>query len=228
MTKGIDVKLTIDEYAARFKMSKEMIHSRVRAKRLEYTIEGGVTYIILKEPRPAAQHTPNSSAPSPTQVRPKTTVGTIIALYQKENQQLKTRMKELETKIDRLIDDKEQMLRDERDRIEKIYTSRDEQLKTFLELVNTKLLLTSPSTDNTVHDVDVDPKENIHLEASWQNSNFIELRKYLKQLELDPSQKKQIKKRFANGYGHDVRVIQQNGEFFLDFSKYDYSDLLKH
>jgi len=219
------VRLTIDEYAVRFKMSKEMIHSRIRLKRLDYIIEGGITYIILQNHQSSPKNTPSQIN---TPMRPKTTVGTIIALYKKENQQLKTRMKELETKIDRLIDDKEQMLRDERDRIEKIYTNRDEQLKSFLELINTKLLLTSEHSDNTVHDVDVASKDEKHLEASWQASNFIELRQYLKKIELDSSQKKLIKKRFANGYGHDVRVIQQNGEFFLDFSKYDYSDLLKH
>ncbi len=229
------MRLTIDEYARQFKMSKEMIHSKLRAKRLEYIIENGTTYIILHQhPQTENRNSQSNSSVKPAEkmpARPKTTVGTIIALYQKENRQLKSRIVELENKIDRLIDDKEQMLRDERDRIEKIYTNRDEQLKSFLELINTKLL---QSSQGTVHDIDLDQDtepvayDAASIEASWQQSHFVELRKYLKTLELDSASRKAIKKRFANGYGYDVRVIQQNGEFFLDFSKYDYSDLLKH
>jgi ElaB/YqjD/DUF883 family membrane-anchored ribosome-binding protein len=234
------MRFTVDEYSKRFKMSKEMIHSRIKSKRLNYIIEEGVTYIIVprssldddqrraiheekkqtRQPQPQAQ-----AAPAPAPSKPKTTVGTIIALYQKENLHLKQRIKELEAKIDKLIDDKEQMLRDERDRIEKVYSNKDEQLKTILELVNTKLML-SQSTDSTVHEVE--PSHEAAIDASWQQSDFVELRSYLKSLELPSPVRKTIKKRFADAYGSDIRVIQQNGQFYLDFTKYDYSDLLKH
>jgi len=234
------MRFSIDEYSRRFKMSKEMIHSRMRNKRLNYIIEDGVTYIIVPrssldselrreiheekkaEVREVRQETETPpvqpSAPAPK----KTTVGTIIALYQKENQQLKIRIKELEAKIDRLIDDKEQMLIEERNRIEKVYANKDEQLKSILELINTKML-TAPS--ETVHDIDID-EEN--YDSGWGPNHLVELKKYLKTLELSTSVRKMIKRRFALAYGNDVRVIQQNGEFFLDFSKYDYSDLLNH
>ncbi len=229
------MRFTIDEYSQRFKMSKEMIQSRIMNKRLYYIIEEGITYIIvprssLDEPQRRAIHEEKKQerqtrTPAPAPVsKPKTTVGTIIALYQKENLQLKQRIKELEAKIDKLIDDKEQMLRDERDRIEKVYSNKDEQLKTILELVNTKLMLSQNS--NAVHDVE--PTQEEAIDASWQQSEFVELRSYLKSLELPSSVKKEIKKRFAQAYGSDIRVIQQNGQFYLDFSKYDYSDLLKH
>ncbi len=231
------MRFSIDEYSRRFKMSKEMIHSRMRNKRLNYIIEDGVTYIIVPrssldtelrreiheekkaEVRPEAQSAPlQPSAPAPK----KTTVGAIITLYQKENQQLKTRIKELEAKIDRLIDDKERMLIEERNRIEQVYANKDEQLKSILELINTKML-SAPS--ETVHDIDID-EEN--YDAAWGPNHLVELKKYLKTLELSTSVRKMIKRRFVLAYGNDIRVIQQNGEFFLDFSKYDYSDLLNH
>lgn len=209
------MRLTIDEYAARYKMSKEMVRARLRAKRLDYTIENGITYILLPD---TMQTQPQGQA------RSKTTVGTIIALYQKENQQLKNRIAALEAKIDSLIDDKEQMLREERDRIEKLYTNKDDQLKSILELINTKLRL---SQTPNVHDVAVE-RPGDSIEAALHESDFVELRTYLKRLELSPQERKTIKKRFAMAYGSDIRVIQQNGAFYLDFSKYDYSDLLKH
>jgi cell division protein FtsB len=171
----------------------------------------------LHEEKKAQQAASSSSNATPE--KPKTTVGTIIALYQRENQQLKIRIKELEAKIDKLIDDKETMLINERDRIEQIYSNKDEQLKTILNLVNTKLML---SQNNTIHDVDVTPESDSHT-----HNGFIELKKYLKSLDLEPHQRKIIKKRFAVAYGNDARVMQQNGEFYLDFNRYDYSDLLE-
>ncbi len=223
------MRLTVDDYSKHFKMSKEMVHSRLKNKRLNYIIEEGITYIIVarssldgdkrrelhEEKKTEREQSSKASAP----VRSRTTVGTIIALYQRENQHLKNRIKELENKIDKLIDDKEQMLISERDRIEHIYSNKDEQLKNILNLVNTKLML---SQDNTVHDVDISTEEEL-----ISHSSFIELKKYLKSLNLNSHHRKIIKKRFATAYGNDSRVVQQNGEFYLDFNRFDYSDLLE-
>ena len=41
------MRLTLDEYSTHFKMSKEMINSKLRSKKLNYIIEDGVTYIIV-------------------------------------------------------------------------------------------------------------------------------------------------------------------------------------
>ncbi|OHD94341.1 hypothetical protein, partial [Sulfuricurvum sp. RIFOXYD12_FULL_44_77] len=172
------MRFTVDEYAKTFKMSKEMIQNKLRTKRLNYIIEGGVTYIIVprssldeeKRQELAQQSKPSAAAPAPQ----KTTVGMIIALYQKENQQLKLKIKELETKIDRLVNDKEQMLIAERERIEEIYTAKDEQLKNLLDVINTKLLL---SRDNSVQDVDITASAPVPPSLS---SGIIELKRYLK------------------------------------------------
>ncbi len=224
------MRFTIDEYSKRFRMSKEMIRSKLRERRLNYIIEEGTTYIIVPRSslgeerlRAIEEGVKNTQAQPQPAPKPKTTVGTIIALYQKENRQLKERIHRLEAKIDNLIADKEQMLRDERDRIEQLYSKKDEQLKSILELLNTKLMLSDKST---VHDVDLSDDEPI--DASWQQSDFVELRHYLKALDLKSAERKMIRRRFAEAYGSDVRVIQQNGQFYLDFSKYDYTDLLRH
>lgn len=217
------MRLTIDDYAKRFELPMSMVHSKLRAKELDYSIENGVVYIMLEQPSPQKQ---------------KTSVGTIIALYQKENQQLKERIQELESKIDKLIDDKEQMLREERTRIEHLYQSKDEQLKTVLELINTKLQLSQPTRVETAeeepHDIDVEqeeesvlPTEPGPLERETANPHKISLRRYVKNIGLEPHEKRLIKRRFAGAYGSDIRILQHNGEFYLDLSKFDYSDLLK-
>ena len=220
------MRFSIDEYAKTFKMSKEMIHNKLKSKRLNYIIEGGVTYIIV--PRSALseekQHAISSSKnPSTSSTVPstttKTSVGMIIALYQKENNHLKLKIKELEAKIDSLVNDKEQMLIAERNRIEEIYTSKDEQLKNILEVLSTKLML---SQNSTIHDVDATTPNTIAFSAS----GLIELKRYLKFIGIGSEGRKAIRSRFSDRYGSDVRIIQKEGEFYVDLSKYDYTDLL--
>ncbi|MBV5320616.1 MAG: hypothetical protein JZU62_02935 [Sulfuricurvum sp.] len=219
------MRFSVDEYAKTFKMSKEMIQNKLRTKRLNYIIEGGVTYIIV--PRSSLDEekrqelSQNSKPISPPPAPQKTTVGMIIALYQKENQQLKIKIKELEAKIDRLVNDKEQMLIAERERIEEIYTTKDEQLKNLLDVINTKLLL---SQENRVHDVDISTiPEPI---APTLSSGIIELKRYLKFIGMGSDERKAVKRRFELAYGSDIRIIQKEGEFYVDLSKYDYTDFL--
>lgn len=219
------MRFTVDEYAKTFKMSKEMIQNKLRTKRLNYIIEGGVTYIIVprssldEEKRQELAQTAKPATPSAPQ---KTTVGMIIALYQKENQQLKLKIKELEAKIDRLVNDKEQMLIAERERIEEIYTAKDEQLKNFFEVINTKLLL---SHENKVHDVDISATP-ITAAPQPSGGGVIELKRYLKFIGMGSDERKAVKRRFELAYGSDVRVIQKEGEFYVDLSRYDYTDFL--
>ncbi|WP_428737734.1 hypothetical protein [Sulfurimonas sp.] len=226
------MRLTLDEYAKHFKMSKEMINSKLRAKKLNYIIENGVTYIIVtrsslepekretihkeKKEQQVQQKTKTQTINAPA--KPKTTVSMVISLYQKENLQLKQKIMQLEEKIDKLIDDKEQMLRDEMARIEQVYSKKDEHLKNILELINTKLTLEKENA--LIHDVEAITQQ------PKQENKIIELKEYLRNLEIESGHRKMIKKRFLNAYGSDIRVIKQNGKIYLNLSKYDYSDLL--
>ena len=107
------------------------------------------------------------------------------------------------------------MLRDEMAKIEQVYSSKDEQLKNILELINAKL---AAQESPTIHEIETIEKKQ----------EIIELKQYLKTLDLETYQKKVIKKRFLAVYDKDVRIIKQNGKLYLDFSKYDYSDLLEY
>jgi hypothetical protein len=199
-------------------MSKEMIQSKLRDKKLNYIIEDGTTYILLPTKK---TDTPKEKAVT----KPKTTVAMVIALYQKENQQLKEKIAYLEDKIDKLIDDKEQMLREEMSKIEQVYAKKDEQLKNILELMNMQLIAQKSQTP-TEHTVEVcDASQD---EEEKKEDEIIELKSYLKSLDLEPYQRKIIKKRFLAVYDKDIRIIKQNGKLYLNFSKYDYSDLLEY
>ena len=218
------MRFSIDDYAKTFKMSKEMIHNKIRTKKLNYIIERGVTYIIVprssldEESKRSLLETEKTAA-TPPPAPAKTSIGMVISLYQKENHHLKLKIKELEGKIDSLIHDKEQMLIAERYRIEEIYTAKDEQLKSILEVLSTKLML---SQNTTVHDVVATQPQNL----SFASSGVIELKRYLKFIGIGSEGRKTIRTRFSQAYGSDIRIIQKEGEFYVDLSKYDYTDLL--
>ncbi len=224
------MRLTINEYCQQFKMSKEMVNSKLRAKRLNYIIENGTTYIIvtnksIENPQKLVQTEVQNKEQKKVSSIPKakTTVATVLALYQRENQQLKDKILQLETKIDKLIDDKEQMLRDEMQKIEQVYSAKDEQLKTILELVNTKLMM---DNRNDIEELEAIP--NVTKAQEEEQEEPVELKIFIKTLDLKPYQRKIIKKRFFAVLDRDIRILQKNGKIYLDFSKYDYSDLLEY
>jgi hypothetical protein len=223
-------------------MSKEMIQSKLRAKKLNYIIEDSQTYIIvtpeaMKSVQTQEQEVKKSlpQLQEPLQVRqavakPKATVAAVLSLYQRENNHLKDKILKLEDKIDQLIADKEKMLRDERDKIEQLYNTKDEQLKNILELINKKMLL-EHSQYETIHEVESIEEEQENKNEIPQpevEKTFIELKEYLRMLDIKAYQKKIIKKRFLDSYHSDIRIIQRNGKLYLDLARYDYTDLLKH
>jgi len=227
------MRLTLDEYSKYFKMSKEMINSKLRAKKLNYIIEDGIIYIIVTDNSFREKEKPISLQKEEIRQKEvkqmpqkqKTTVAMVLSLYQKENQQLKEKIIQLEAKIDKLIDDKEQMLRDEMSKIEQVYATKDEQLKNILELMNRQLLTQQAPSQEHIEDVQTVTKETIETK---KEDEIVELKEYLKTLDLEPYQRKIIKKRFLAVYDKDIRIIKQNGKLFLNFSKYDYSDLLEY
>ncbi len=236
------MRFTIEEYAQAYSISPEMVQSRLRRNRLNYIIENDTTYIVVPKhqvPFKDDEIAPAKSAggyETPAQQKPvaKTTVATVINLYQKENKYLKMKIEELEAKIDRLIGEKEQLLKDERIRLEKVYTDKDAQLKNILELINTKLLQESAlqRQAETTEAIEVrktplaNEAPNIDADLDTESQAPVELKQYLRSLGLKSAQRKIIKRRFAEAFGVDSRILLKNGLFYLDFERFDYSDLL--
>jgi hypothetical protein len=225
-------------------MSKEMIQSKLKARKLNYIIENSQTYVIVPEnafeheqtlPIEETKALPQVQEPTQTRLavaKPKATVAAVLSLYQRENKHLKDKILKLEDKIDQLIADKEKMLRDERDKIEQLYHTKDEQLKNILELINKKMML-EHSKHETIHEVEsIEEAQEAKNEAPASEpepeKTFVELKEYLKNLDIKSYQKKNIRKRFLDAYHSDIRIIQRNGKLFLDLARYDYTDLLKH
>ena len=201
------MRLTVDEYSKYFKMSKEMIHSKLKAKKLNYIIENGTTYLIvtkrsvdaqkhqeIHEDRTQTTHTPQTTPQPQVPQSTKPTVATVLGLYQRENKHLKAKIVELEAKI-------------------------------TLEKQQNSLHALSHTYAEDIEELSIEEKTP---PIKSDQPKFVELSPYLKSLDLKSYERKMIKKRFLSALNNDVRILQQNGRIYLDFSKYDYSDLLAH
>jgi len=200
-------KLSVAEAAAKFKVSKEAIHNRIRRGSLDCVIEHGLKYVLIDEPNEATTTPPASN-------------DKYYSYIEDENSSLKQKVKELEQQNLELRDQKEKMLIQEKKNIEQIYKERDEQLKQVLHTITSKFLpnlqeeALSPEPHPSVVDVEELVDENIRLKE------FLKLKGY------KPAKKQRIKNRFKRLIGSDKRVFREKGKIYISPSRYDYKDLL--
>ena len=114
---------------------------------------------------------------------------------------------------------REQMLIDERIKIEQIYKERDAQLRNVLHVVATKFL-SHANADAVVEEaINADV-----IEAS--EGEWISLKAFMKLKRLKEKEKKKIKNRFESLGERDQRLSVRDGKIFLNPSVHDYSALL--
>jgi FtsZ-binding cell division protein ZapB len=230
-------KMTVAEAAEHFKISKEAIHNRVRRGTLNSVIENGVKYVLLPDDKPKAQADSR-----------------FHDYIEKENERLKEKNEKLEAEINRLRDQREQMLIEEREKIEQIYKERDEQLKSVLQVFASKLLPetaveavveeavsaeiveeTPDETDETVVDeadedesdvvVDVEDKPDPYEDDDFDD--LVSLKDFMKLKGYSKKQRKRIKERFKANVEEDSRILVRAGKLHLRPYHYDYSDLIE-
>ena len=199
-------KLTVAEAAQHFNVSKEAIHNRIRRGTIDCVIEHGVKYVVIGEPS-AGSAAEDSK---------------YYDYIEKENERLKERVGELERETRTLRDQREQMLIDERIKIEQIYKERDDQLRNVLQVVASKFL-SAASMESVIEEaVTAEVIETPQSEAA-----LISLKAFLKLKKYKGKAKDRIKARFEKCAQSDERIIDKEGKLFLDTNRYDYSDLLK-
>jgi len=207
-------KMSINDAAEHFGISKEAIHNRIRRGSLQSIIVNGIKMVVVDETQSKAGQKRATSTRNATVNNDR-----YYKLLQEQNDKLQKRVDTLEDETRTLRDQKEQMLIQEREKIERIYKEKDEQLKNILELVNAKMML--EHQHQTIHEVET-------VEKREYSPELVELKEYLKTLSLKSYQRKVIKRRFLSIYDNDSRILQKNGKLYLDFSKYDYNDLLSY
>jgi hypothetical protein len=212
-------KMTIEDAAAHFGVSKEAIHNRVRRGSLKSIVEDGVKLVEIDK----------KASANKAQTKRTGVLGDerYYKLLEEQNSALQNRVQTLEDETRTLRDQKEQMLIQEREKIEQIYKDKDEQLKNILNAISSKFMLGTP-IEVTQEEV----IEEAHVEAeieesskSSSKSTLVPLKKYLKDAGFSKGKREKIKNKFKKIAEKDGRIIMVGKKQYIDLKKYDYSDM---
>lgn len=202
-------KMTIADAAEYFNVSKEAIHNRIRRGSLNCVVEEGVKFVVIESPKNApAANTVNDTR--------------YTQYIEQENERLREKIDSLEKETTRLRDQREQMLIDERIKVEQIYKERDAQLRSVLHVVATKFL-SHVNTDAVMEEANIPEAINADV---IEIDEWISLKAFLKLKRVKEKEKKKIKNRFEALENEDSRIRVHEGKVYLNPSEYDYSDLL--
>jgi len=205
-------KMTIADAAEYFNVSKEAIHNRIRRGSLDCIVENGVKYVSVE----TTKASPSANIVSDNRY---------THYIEQENERLREKVDVLEKETTRLRDQREQMLIDERIKVEQIYKERDAQLRSVLRVVATKFL-SHPNEDAVMEEARIVDAINADV-IDTEIEGWVSLKSFLKLKRYQEKEKKKIKNRFELLGGEDVRLSIREGKIFLNPSEYDYSDLLR-
>jgi hypothetical protein len=198
-------KMTIADAAGHFGVSKEAIHNRIRRGSLDCIVENGVKYVAVASAKIGTAANTVSD-------------GRYTQYIEQENERLRDKVDVLEKETSRLRDQREQMLIDERVKVEQIYKERDAQLRSVLHVVATKFLSHA--------NADAVMEEAITADVVEADEEWISLKAFLKLKRIKDKEKKKIKSRFEALDESDTRISIRDEKIFLSPSSFDYSDLI--
>ncbi|MBD3798920.1 DNA-binding protein [Sulfuricurvum sp.] len=202
-------KMTIADAAEYFNVSKEAIHNRIRRGSLNYIVENGVKYVAVESTKTGTSDNMVSD-------------NRYTQYIEQENERLREKVDYLEKETNRLRDQREQMLIDERIKVEQIYKERDAQLRSVLHVVATKFLA-HVNPEAVMQEADTINVDIVDAETE----GWISLRSFLKLKRIKDKEKKKIKNRFESALDKDdKRLSVRDEKIFLNPSCFDYSDLL--
>lgn len=240
-------KLNIAQAAEHFGISKEAIHNRIRRGSLESVIEDGVKYVLIDE---NASKTQATAKPRTRRANSSTLADDrYYKLLEDQNERLQARVDKLEQETSILRTQKEQMLIEEREKVEKIYKDKDDQLKNILNAISSNFLPDANFNDALPHnkqeqsydeqeelleaeieEIDVvehlNTKEELKAKKQKKKDKLISLKKYLTKNKISDKKATKIKALFKKRASKDKRIISIDNKFYLNTSKYEYSDLL--
>jgi len=213
--------MTINEAAEHFGVSKEAIHNRVRRGSLSVIVIDGVKLVEIDAKG-------NTTTKTRAKAQPRRAAHSnddrYYKLLEEQNVKLQEKVEKLEGETRSLRDQKEEMLIQERIKIEQIYKDKDEQLKKILSTISSQFMLNAPFPQEEVEVEHLDAE--IEVEDKKPKNALISLKKYLKGQNYSLKKQEKIKNRFKKRANKDDRIIILGKKFYIDPIKYDYKDLL--
>ena len=182
-------KLAINEAAEILGITKEAVYNRIRRGSINTVIENGTKFVILDE-KPSSEKATKSA---PKSTKTKSQNDEFVNYLLNELSELKSLNLNLQADKDRLFKEKEQMLIERKNEILQIYKDRDEKLMQFLNAMQRPLL--AQKND--------DMPNNEAIEAEIENeSKWINLSEYLKELNLKPKATKKVSEKIIKNIQH--------------------------
>lgn len=215
-------KMTVAEASEYFKVSKEAIHNRIRRGTLDCVIEHGAKYVVVGEVKnePVQNSAGNDK---------------YYSYIEQENAELKAKVSQLEGETRSLREQREQMLIEEKEKIEQIYKERDIQLKSVLQVVASKFL-THQNIDEVIEEAVSADDENEEEENTAdddvidvvdEEENLVSLKQFMKLKMFSKKKRGKIKARFEKYALDDERIMVIDEKMYLKPNHFDYSDLIK-
>lgn len=213
-------KMSIAEAAEYFGVSREAIHNRIRRGSLESVVEDGVKLVEVSG-------IPKSTRNRTVATKMQANDSRYYKLLEEQNAKLQLRVETLEGETRSLRDQKEQMLIEERIKIEQIYKDKDEQLKNILSSLSSQFMLNAPSEVSEVEEDTLEAEIEIETKTEVKSeSKVISLKKYLKRHKVSEKKSKKIKAKFKKEAQRDNRIITIGKKHYINLDKYDYKNLL--
>ena len=211
-------KMTVAEASEYFKVSKEAIHNRIRRGTLDCVIEHGTKYVVVGEAKSEPTHTNTGN-------------DKYYSYIEQENAVLKAKVSELEGETRSLREQREQMLIEEKVKIEQIYKERDAQLKSVLQVVASKFL-THQNMDAVIEEAvaaEEEPFEEVDdvIDVVEEDDDFVSLKQFLKLKMYSKKKREKIKARFEKYAFDDERILVKKSKIYLKPNHFDYSDLIR-
>ncbi|QPH98779.1 DNA-binding protein [Campylobacter concisus] len=191
-------KLAINEAAEILGITKEAVYNRIRRGSINTVIENGTKFVILDE-KPSSEKATKSA---PKSTKTKSQNDEFVNYLLNELSELKSLNLNLQADKDRLFKEKEQMLIERKNEILQIYKDRDEKLMQFLNAMQRPLL--AQKND--------DIPNNEAIEAEIENeSKWINLSEYLKELNLKPKATKKVSEKIIKNIHHSKFIKFKRG-----------------
>ena len=214
-------KMSIAQAAEYFGVSREAIHNRIRRGSLQSVIEDGVKLVEVSATAKASRSTNRTNT-----TKTNSNDSRYYKLLEEQNAKLQERVDTLEGETRSLRDQKEQMLIEERIKIEQIYQDKDEQLKNILSSLSSQFMLSSPSEVLEAEEDALEAEIEIETKSEVKSkSQVMSLKKYLKKNKISEKKAKKIKAKFKKEAQRDNRIITIGKKYYINLYKYDYRDL---
>jgi hypothetical protein len=208
-------KMTIAEASEYYKVSKEAIHNRIRRGTLDCVIEHGTKYVVVGDIKKEA--VPNNTGNDK-----------YYSYIEQENAVLKAKISELEGETRSLREQREQMLIEEKVKIEEIYKERDIQLKSVLQVFASKFL-THQNMDAAIEEAVSVEEESLDdvIDVIDEEDGLVSLKQFMKLKMFSKKKRDKIKTRFKQYAFDDDRIMVREEKIYLKPNHFDYSDLIK-